>query len=225
MVRKRFLSVAIAAGLAAGGFLPVSGLTDSAEAAPFRAMRTGDRGPTVTWVQKTVGVRTTGYYGNETRAGVIRFQRWFRIPATGTVTRPTALKLLQVDKIKRGRAAPRPAPLASNMGIRAIQIAATQKGKPYVLGGNGPDVFDCSGFTRFVYSRLGRSLPRTTYQQYAVTKVPRNQLRPGDLIFARDLSHVGIYAGYGSMWSAPHAGASVRLQKVYDPGYLVGRVR
>jgi cell wall-associated NlpC family hydrolase len=36
---------------------------------------------------------------------------------------------------------------------------------------------------------------------------------------------VGIYAGYGSMWNAPHTGAAVRLQKVYASGYLVGRVR
>ena len=48
-----------------------------------------------------------------------------------------------------------------------------------------------------------------------MTKIPRSQLRPGDLVFTPDLGHVGIYAGYGSMWNAPHTGASVRLQKVY----------
>ena len=234
MVRKRLLSVAVAAGLAAGGFLPIAGFTDSAEAAGYHALRPGDRGLQVIWVQKQVGARQTGFYGNETRAGVIRFQRWFHQPATGTVTLPTALKLIQVEKIKRGRrpaprpaprAAPRPAPRASALGLRAIQVASTQRGKPYIWGANGPYAFDCSGLTRFVYSKLGKRLPRTTYQQYAVTKIPRNQLRPGDLIFTHDLGHVGIYAGFGQMWNAPHAGARVRLQAVYDRNYLVGRVR
>jgi len=225
MVRKRLLSVAITAGLAIAGFVPVGGgLSDSAEAGSYRVLRPGDRGSTVTWVQRQVGVRTTGYYGDETRAGVVRFQRWFHLQATGTVTLPTALKMIQVEKIKRGRAAA-PAPRPSNLGARAVQLASTQRGKPYVFGGNGPYVFDCSGLTRYVYSKLGKNLPRTTWQQYAVTKIPRNQLRPGDLIFTRDLSHVGIYAGFGSMWNAPHAGARVRLQKVYDSNFLVGRVR
>ncbi len=229
MVRKRLLSVTVAAGLAVGGFLPVSGFTGTAEAGGYRPLRPGDRGAMVVWVQRQVGVRTTGYYGNETRAGVVRFQRWFHMPATGTVTYPTALKLLQVDKVKRAQAArrpaPRPAPGPSPLGLRAIQIASTQRGKPYVYGATGPYAFDCSGLTRYVFSRLGKRLPRTTYQQYAATRIPRNQLRPGDLIFTSNLGHVGIYAGYGVMWNAPHAGARVRLQRVYDRNYLVGRVR
>jgi cell wall-associated NlpC family hydrolase len=228
MVRRRLASVALVFGLAVGGVLPVvEGLAPAAEAAGAPAIGPGARGSNVLLIQRTVGARSTGYYGNETRAAVIRFQRWFHIRPTGVVDRVTAMKILQVAKIKAKPAPPRrhvTAPSA-NLGMRAIQMAATQRGKPYVWGARGPGAFDCSGLTQYVYSRLGKRLPRTTYQQYAVTKIPANQLRPGDLVFTRDLSHVGIYAGYGAMWNAPHAGTPVRLQRVWYNGYLVGRVR
>ncbi len=228
MVRRRFASVALAFGLVLGGVLPVvEGMAPAAEAAG-PTIGPGARGSQVLLIQRTVGARTTGFYGNETRAAVIRFQRWFHMRPTGVVDLATAMKILQVARIKSEPAPPPPrqftAP-SSNLGIRAIQMAATQRGKPYVWGATGPQSFDCSGLTQYVFSRLGRHLPRSTYQQYAATKIPANQLQPGDLIFARDLSHVGIYAGYGSMWNAPHTGAAVRLQAVWYSGYLVGRVR
>jgi cell wall-associated NlpC family hydrolase len=228
MVGKRIASTVLALGLAVGGFVPLSGAFSApAEAAAARPLHVGDRGPRVVFVQQVLKVRVTGYYGNETRAAVMHFQRWFKQPVTGTVTEATALKLLQVNKVKKRRAAPAPRRTAapSSVGVQAIRLAAAQRGKPYVFGATGPRSFDCSGLTQYVYSRLGKRLPRTTWQQYAATKIPRNQLRPGDLVFSRDLSHVGIYAGYGSMWNAPHTGATVRLQRVYDGGYLVGRVR
>ena len=227
LVRTRLIPVALAAGLAAGGFLPFGeALTAPAEAAGYRVLHVGDRGPQVVWVQQQVGVRVTGYYGNETRAGVVRFQRWFHQPATGTVTQATALKLLQVARVRAARR-PAPPPRAPQppLPVLVIRMAAAQRGKPYVYGATGPRAFDCSGFTAYVYSRFGKRLPRTTYQQYAATHIPRSQLRPGDLIFTSDLGHVGIYAGWGSMWNAPHTGAAVRLQKVYDRNYKVGRVR
>jgi cell wall-associated NlpC family hydrolase len=235
MVRRRIASAALVFGLAVGGVLPVmEGMAPAAEAAGAPSIGPGARGSQVLLIQRTVGARNTGFYGNETKAAVTRFQRWFHMRPTGVVDRATAMKILQVAKIK-AKPAPRPkakpapprrvtAPSAS-LGIRAIQVAATQRGKPYVWGATGPQAFDCSGLTQYVYNRLGKRLPRTTYQQYAVTKIPANQLRPGDLIFTRDLSHVGIYAGYGSMWNAPRAGAPVRLQAVWYSGYLVGRVR
>ena len=231
MVRKRLASTALALGLAVGVYLPLSGgLTDSAEAANARSIGVGARGSQVIWIQQQLGVRTTGFYGNETRAAVAGFQRWFHMPTTGVVNQATALKMLQAAKVKAARRAPAPrrvaaAPRPSSLGVAAIRLAAAQRGKPYIYGATGPRAFDCSGLTQYVFSKLGRRLPRTTYQQYAVTKIPRSQIRPGDLVFTPDLGHVGIYAGYGSMWNAPHTGAPVRLQKVYATGYLVGRVR
>ena len=36
--------------------------------------------------------------------------------------------------------------------------------------------------------------------------------------------HVGIYAGHGKMWAAPHTGAVVRLQKIYGNNWVIGRI-
>ena len=41
-------------------------------------------------------------------------------------------------------------------------------------------------------------------------------MRPGDLIFVDGVSHVGIYAGFGYIWHAPHTGARVRLSLIWD---------
>lgn len=115
----------------------------------------------------------------------------------------------------------------------AIAAASTQLGKPYVYGGSGPDVWDCSGLTQWAYRQAGVSLPRTAAQQYLAvpTKVPLGELRPGDLLFwATDLSdpasihHVAIYLGNGRMLAAPHTGTVVQIQPVYLDGYF-GAVR
>jgi peptidoglycan endopeptidase LytE len=83
---------------------------------------------------------------------------------------------------------------------RAVSIAESLLGKPYVMGGSGPDAFDCSGFVQYVAKQVGVSLPRTSYQQYNVgTPVSLANLLPGDLVFFNTYgdgaSHVGIYIG------------------------------
>jgi len=78
---------------------------------------------------------------------------------------------------------------------------------------------------QWVFGRLGVAIPRTTYSQYArLRHVSHAQVRPGDLIFLDHLGHVGIYAGFGSMWHAPHTGSTVRLSRVWDPNYVAARV-
>jgi peptidoglycan DL-endopeptidase CwlO len=110
----------------------------------------------------------------------------------------------------------------------AINAAGTQLGKPYVYGGSGPDVWDCSGLTQWAYRQAGVNLPRTAAEQYMAlpAKVPLGQLEPGDLLFwATDLSnpasihHVAIYLGNGQMLAAPHTGTVVQVQPVYLDGY------
>jgi peptidoglycan DL-endopeptidase CwlO len=113
----------------------------------------------------------------------------------------------------------------SGTGSRAVAIASQQAGEPYVYGAAGPNSFDCSGFTQYVYGRLGVGLPRTAAQQAnAVRSVPRSSARPGDLIFIGSPAyHVGIYAGGGRFWTAPKPGDVVRLQPIWSSNYRVGR--
>lgn len=75
-------------------------------------------------------------------------------------------------------------------------------GCKYVYGGSGPKSFDCSGLTMYVYKKFGISLPHSATAQSKIgTKVARENLQPGDLIFFRNyrtnkgIGHVGIYIG------------------------------
>ena len=91
-------------------------------------------------------------------------------------------------------------------------IAATAKqylGTGYVYGGASPRGFDCSGFTMYVYSQHGYSLPHSATSQWQSGLGTRvysiSELQPGDLVFFNDpsrnagkaCSHAGIYTGDG----------------------------
>lgn len=93
-------------------------------------------------------------------------------------------------------------------------------GAPYRRGGNDAhEGFDCSGFTRHVFEHsLGLMLPRRADEQAAdkdLARVPREDLRRGDLVFfntlRRSFSHVGIYLGEGKFIHAPRTGTTVRV--------------
>jgi cell wall-associated NlpC family hydrolase len=71
----------------------------------------------------------------------------------------------------------------------------------YRFGGQTPSGFDCSGFVRFMFSRsLDMQLPRSSREMSAIgTRVQRNELKPGDLVFFQNaknrINHVGIFIG------------------------------
>jgi cell wall-associated NlpC family hydrolase len=103
-----------------------------------------------------------------------------------------------------------------------VAVARSQLGKPYVAGGASPETgFDCSGFTCWVYNQYGIPLPRRSYDQFNIgTKVSKDQLRAGDLVFfdvsRKGADHVGIYTGRRTFIHCPHSGAKVREDGFYD---------
>jgi cell wall-associated NlpC family hydrolase len=118
-----------------------------------------------------------------------------------------------------------PEALPETLGSRVVALAGAQIGKPYVWGGASPQTsFDCSGLVQWVYSQVGMRLPRTAQQQFnATTRVSREDLQPGDLLFftrtysSRDpVTHVGIYVGDGQMVNAPTAGDVVRTMPAFS---------
>ena len=70
-------------------------------------------------------------------------------------------------------------------GNQLVHSAYQYLGIPYVFGGNTPaEGFDCSGFTKYVFSHNGINLPRLADEQYEVgQRVRRSELMPGDLVF------------------------------------------
>jgi alpha-tubulin suppressor-like RCC1 family protein len=99
---------------------------------------------------------------------------------------------------------------------RTIATARAQLGKPYVWGGNGPNVFDCSGLMVFSWGLAGVHLPRVAADQQAwAIPVTDSQVQPGDLVFfGRPAHHVGLYIGNGLMIDAPHPGATVEITSI-----------
>jgi cell wall-associated NlpC family hydrolase len=113
---------------------------------------------------------------------------------------------------------------------RVMNITRNQHGDPYQYGAAGPGRFDCSGLVLYVFQHaLGRSLPHSAdMQMHRANRIHRSHLRRGDLVFQVDRSgyayHVGIYAGHGYMWDAPHSGTRVHKHKMYHSRWRFGRL-
>ena len=116
----------------------------------------------------------------------------------------------------------------SPAGDAAVQEASRHAGKPYRYGAAGPDSFDCSGFTSYVFRQVGVELPRTSSEQHAHARpISKADVAPGDLIFFwydGRVGHVGIYAGDHRIWDAGRSGGSVRHRAIWTEDYTVGRV-
>jgi cell wall-associated NlpC family hydrolase len=110
-----------------------------------------------------------------------------------------------------------------------LKIAASKKGTPYRYGADGPRAFDCSGYTRWVFRKVGRHLPRTSRAQARYARhIKRSHRRTGDLVFFRDhgrVYHVGIYAGHNRIWHAPRPGRRVSRERIWTRSVRYGRVR
>lgn len=80
-----------------------------------------------------------------------------------------------------------------------LKEGAKHLGKRYVHGAKGPNQFDCSGFTSYVYKQFGYNIsPGSRIQYTQGVPVARNELRKGDLVFftsrssGKNVGHVGI---------------------------------
>ena len=113
--------------------------------------------------------------------------------------------------------------------VHVMKVAASKRGAPYRYGATGPRAFDCSGYTRWVFRKVGRYLPRTSSAQArAARHIRRSQRHRGDLVFFRSgghVYHVGIYAGRGRIWHAPRSGERVHRERIWTRSVSYGRVR
>lgn len=106
----------------------------------------------------------------------------------------------------------------------AMNFAKKQLGEAYVLGGMGPDVWDCSGITKASYAAagiyIGTHSATNQFNTMAAARklIPLNKLQVGDLMwysrssaFNGDKYHVVMYAGNGMMLEAPNPARTVRI--------------
>ena len=109
-----------------------------------------------------------------------------------------------------------------------IRTAKRYLGKRYVWGAEGPNQFDCSGFTQYVMRKSkGVKIPRISRRQaYYGKYVSRKNLRPGDLIFFDTsrrrrgyVNHVGIYIGNNKFIHASSARHRVVITSLDRPFY------
>ena len=79
-------------------------------------------------------------------------------------------------------------------------LAKKYLGGKYVWGGEQPSGFDCSGYTQYIFNKIGINLPRTAYAQSKVGTKVQGSLQTGDLLFFNTdpsrgipITHVGVY--------------------------------
>lgn len=98
---------------------------------------------------------------------------------------------------------------------RLEDTAENWYGVPYKWGGESKQGVDCSGFVLNVYEEaFAYRLPRVTEMQLqAGSRVSRDQIQPGDLVFFQpedQYNHVGVYLGDGTF---VHASSSEGVTK------------
>lgn len=141
-------------------------------------------------------------------------------------------------------------PAASGRGAIAVRAALKWLGTPYSWGGGGsagPSYgiaqgsgikgFDCSGLTEYAWAKAGIAIGGTTTPQWTSgSRVPRNQLQPGDLLFfaynPRDpatIHHVGLNIDGTRMVHSPQTGGHVEVVRwsgnPYRERQYIGAVR
>ena len=97
-----------------------------------------------------------------------------------------------------------------------VDLAASLIGRAYVWGAEGPNTFDCSGLTQYVYREFGVDLPRRAIDQSKAGDPTDRGLQRGDLLFFSTdtrqslVTHVGLYEGSGTMIQASKSYGRVR---------------
>jgi cell wall-associated NlpC family hydrolase len=112
---------------------------------------------------------------------------------------------------------------------QVMHVAASKKGAPYRYGADGPRAFDCSGYTKWVFARVGKRIPRTSRAQARFARhIRKSQRRTGDLVFFANhgrVYHVAIYAGRNTIWHAPRPGQRVHRARLWTSRVSYGRIR
>ena len=113
-----------------------------------------------------------------------------------------------------------------------IKETGRHLGKPYLYGGNGPQSFDCTGFTCYVFNKFGYKLSRSSADQAHDGREVRggyDKYQKGDIIIfggrnsKKTPGHVGIFIAADSLaksFTFIHASSSgVTISHIDEPYY------
>ena len=152
---------------------------------------------------------------------------WYKITTSGGVTGYVSSDYMVTCKDSAGSRGDDTATTSSSssLGQQIVDYAKQYLGTPYVYGGNGPNSFDCSGYTSYVYRHFGYTLNRTASGQLSNgTSVSKSELQSGDLVFfkyntSKAASHVGIYIGDGQFIHASTNTYTVKIDNLTSGHY------
>ncbi|MEU8616600.1 C40 family peptidase [Streptomyces sp. NPDC048623] len=103
--------------------------------------------------------------------------------------------------------------VATGSAAAIVAFARAQVGDAYVMGGTGPNSWDCSGLVQAAYRQAGIDLPRISGDQSSRgTAVSLSNLQPGDILYWGSRSgsyHVAIYVGGGKYVGAQNPSTGV----------------
>lgn len=116
----------------------------------------------------------------------------------------------------------------SGTAAAIVAFARAQVGDAYVMGGTGPNSWDCSGLVQAAYASAGIDLPRISGDQSSRgTSVSLSNLQPGDILYWGSRSgsyHVAIYVGGGKYVGAQNPSTGV-VERSLDWDTPSGAVR
>ncbi len=202
------------------------------------------------WITGALTALAVASCGTARRAPAVREPEVTAAPSpadTVDVTRERAQSVLDyIDLIRSEVTAPstggiavkpqtQPAPAAPKELVdELLEYAKTFIGVPYRLGASGPERFDCSGFTSYVYREFGYNLPHNSVMQSKESRPVESfsDLRKGDLVFfgargsIRSIGHVGIVVDVDldhGMFRFIHASTSngVEIQRSTSPYFMM----
>ena len=219
------------------------------DAMPY-TVKLGDTGTDVEGLQERLQdlnylkAGSTGYFGTDTESAVKDFQERNGLSADGNVGEQTR-EVLYSDSAKEAKSSGggggsggggsgggggggdgsghfEPGDPDEASADALIEFALTQLGKKYVLGGKGPDVFDCSGFVYYCLNKVGYRIGYMTSYGWAHCNLPRvskmRDMKRGDIICFN--GHVGIYMGNGKMVDASSSnGKVVTRSHIFSSSY------
>ena len=145
-------------------------------------------------------------------------------PASTTAAKTPTKKQIRAQKLRAKRLHQKKRAITMRKSL--VRIGLRQRGDQYVAGAAGPNRFDCSGFTQWVYKKAtGKYLPHYSgAQMNTARRVGVRNLEPGDLLFfgPGGSQHVSMYIGHGKMVHATNPRTDVRVDSIHN-GYWRSR--